>query len=425
MSVRVGIAADSGAGSESALARVSTAADAVARVPDVSETTHTLLASLADATGAVRASLMLVNPATGRLTISAALGLPEHLIGQDVVPRPRSISEWVFRQRRAIVLNGEVQDQRFESYGENTGLIESALSLPLEGASGPIGVVNLARHSPAPVFADDDQTQIAARLPAVASAIARARATAAATRSWTALADGAATRCSMMPLGRLEVRGYELAFARRGSERLCADGVERIAGAGGGQTLLVYDVTGDGSEAAVTAALVQGMFAALAGHVSSVTAIASRISAELFARLGGRRPASLWVGHLTRTGELAYCTAGYPAPRWVPADGSPQIALDRGGPMTGALAEPRYEEERLRLLPGDLVAMVSDGVLEGRSTTDQPFGITRVADVLDEHRRQPVDVLCEAVVEAAIAWSGRPTPVDDAVAFALRYSPGD
>jgi hypothetical protein len=33
--------------------------------------------------------------------------------------------------------------------------------------------------------------------------------------------------------------------------------------------------------------------------------------------------------------------------------------------------------------------------------------------------------VCEAILDGAIAWSGRPVPTDDAIAFALRYTPGD
>ncbi len=425
MPARARAATNSSSAPDTSLRSVADVAASVARPLELSTTSATLLAALANATGSARASLMLLNPATGRLTIAAAIGLPQHLLGQDVVPRPRSIAEWVFRNRRGIVLNGEVRDQRFESSGEGSGQIESALSMPLEGRDGPLGVVNLARHSPAPVFSDQDQAALATTLSPVAEAVMRARTQLSATRSWTQLVNGAAGRCSMMPLGRLEVRGYELGFARHGSDRLCADGVERMADAGGGQMLLAWDVTGEGAEAATTAAFIQGMFASLAGHVGSVTGIAARVHAELLARHGGRRPAALWAAQLTRTGELSYCTAGYPAPRWVPADGSPQIALDCGGPLTGAFADTHFDEERIRLLPGDVVALASDGVLGGRSTTDQPFGLTRLADVLDEHRRQPLDVLCQAVIDASDAWSGRPTPVDDALAFALRYTPGN
>lgn len=402
---------------------VAAAAGDLGSTPDLSIAARTLLESLASATGAARASIMLVNPSTGRLTITAALGLPGHLVGQDVVPRPRSIAEWVYRNGRGIILNGEVRDQRFEASGEDSGAIESALSLPLVAGTQPVGVVNLARTA-APLFGDDAMAEIAAGLAPVASALERVRTAEHATRSWAALADGAAGRCSLMPLGCLEVRGYELGFDRRGSARLCADAVERVPHASG-QSVLVLDVSGEGAEAATLAAFVQGTFAALAGHVRSAAEIASRISAAVHARTGGRRTAALWVAHLHRTGELAYCTAGYAPPRWVPADGSPQITLDRGGPIAGAFADATYEEERLRLLPGDLVTVVSDGVLEGRGTTDQPFGAARVAEIVDECRRQPLDHLCAAILDGAIRWSGRPVPIDDAVVFALRYTPGD
>ena len=68
-----------------------------------------LLAPLVRATGARRASLMLVNPDTGKLRIVAGLGLNAELIGRDVDWRPSSIAEWVFRKRQGLGACGVVR----------------------------------------------------------------------------------------------------------------------------------------------------------------------------------------------------------------------------------------------------------------------------------------------------------------------------
>lgn len=395
------------------------------RTPSAGETAGALLAALAAASSASRASLMVVDPATGRLVIAAAQGLPAHVVGQDVASRPRGIAEWVFRNRRALRLEGDVRDARLEGSGPGGLGVDSAVSLPLLAQGAAIGVLNLARHSPAPRFTDAEAEALVVALAPVADCLARVRARELAARSWAALADGAAARCSLMPLGALEVAGYELAFARRGAARVACDVVERVGHERGGHSLLALDVSGAGADAAALAAFVQGLFVALACHERSPAGIVSRIDAELMARHGGRRPARMWVARLSLTGRLEACRAGYPPPAWVPADGHPHITLDDGGPPAGALAGVRYGEERMRLLPGDIVVVTSDGVLEARGAGDQPFGARRVGGIVDARRRMPLDSLCEAILDGAAEWSGRPTPADDAIALALRYTPGD
>ena len=86
----------------------------VARAPGLEACCADLLTPLAAAVNATRASLMLVNHHTGRLRITAAFGLPGELVGRDMPARPRSIGEWVMRNQRPLILNGEVNEERFE-----------------------------------------------------------------------------------------------------------------------------------------------------------------------------------------------------------------------------------------------------------------------------------------------------------------------
>jgi sigma-B regulation protein RsbU (phosphoserine phosphatase) len=384
-----------------------------------------MLALCVEATSTTRASLMAINPATGRLAIVAAVGLPEALVGLDVTPRPRSIAEWVYRNERGLILNGEVRDQRFEG-NNDADEIDSAMSLPLLSTRGPVGVLNLARRSPAPVFSEAEMKTLEAMLPPIAEAIERLRREQLGLRAVEALERLAANSSStLLPLGAVEVRGYEMALLHRPSAGFGGDRCERVPHPNGAQSLLAIDVCGSGPKAAGVASFVQGLFVALASTERSVAGMMARLNAELCARLEEREFAALWLGQLTLKGELIYCTAGFSAPIWVPGDGSPVARLDKGGPVAGAMSTSRYVEESLRLMPGDLVVLASDGVLEARGTSDQPFGHDRLGEIAGELRRQPLERLTTAVSDAARAFSGRPVPTDDAMVLALRYNPGN
>jgi GAF domain-containing protein len=140
--------------------RIAETCAAVAAVPDIVVACGQLLPLLVEASGASRASIMLINPDTGRLMVANAFGLPLDLTGRDLPYRPRSIAEWVLRNQRPLILNGEVKEERFEGSDRT---IESALSLPIEGFDGPVGVVNLARPMPSRLF-DEAQMIAVARL---------------------------------------------------------------------------------------------------------------------------------------------------------------------------------------------------------------------------------------------------------------------
>ena len=100
------------------------------------------------------------------------------------------------------------------------------------------------------------------------------------------------------------------------------------------------------------------------------------------------------------------------------------VRLGTGGPAVGKSAQPHYEEEQVRLLPGDLVVVVSDAVLDARNVMGQPFGEERVAELVCEMRRHPLERVAEAILEGAQSYSGRREPTDDLCVIALRYAPG-
>jgi phosphoserine phosphatase RsbU/P len=406
-------------------ARLSAVSAALWPEPDLGAAAAVLLLPLIEWTGAARGSILVLNPATGRLAIVAAVGLREGLLGQESPPRPRSISEWVFRNRRGLILDGEVRDQRFEGSAGTEG-IESALSLPLVAEGIPLGVVNLARLSPAPVFAGEEMAALEARLVPVAAAldrVARARAALLEARRIEARASGSGS--ALLPPGASEVHHFDLALAHRPAAVPAGDLCERVPHAGGDQSLLMLDPPGLGGQAGAIAAFVQGLFVTLAAPERSASGMAARLGAEIHQRLGPRHATAAWVAQLTGGGELSYCNAGHAWPLWIPADGSDVTRLDRGGPLLGALPAAPYEEERLRLLPGDIVLVASDGVLDARGISDQPFGHPRLAELAAASRGLPLERLADGVLDAVVEFSGRPVPTDDLTILALRFHPGD
>ena len=92
--------------------------------------------------------------------------------------------------------------------------------------------------------------------------------------------------------------------------------------------------------------------------------------------------------------------------------------------MVGAEARAQWEEEQVRLLPGDMVITVSSGVLGARNVTGQPFGPERLYECIAEHRHQELDTLAEGIVRVVVSWTGRPVPTDDLSVLAVRFSPG-
>lgn len=390
---------------------------------DLSTGCASLLDHLVDVVTATRASLMVVNPLTGRLSIRAAVGLPPEIVGVDVRTRRGSIAEWVFRQRRGLLLNGEVNDQRFE--GSAGKEVESAMSVPLMNGDTIIGVLNLAREAAAPVFGDADLRVVQDLSPHIALAVERMQESFLAERAWGRVrAMRARGLKSQVPIGRSEVRGYQFGYAHRSSLQMGADLCERASHASGEHTMLFTDSGSDGPEALVASSLVQGLFVGLAVQDRPPVALISRLNAELCARLSSGATVGLWSASLGPSGQFSYCNAGLPPALWATADGQVH-ALQTAGIAAGGSQHARYDEETLRLLAGDVVVVTTEALLQTPDAAERPFGIERLTEVLSENLRQPLDRLVDCVMGAVLEHGGRPIPPDDLSLLAIRFTRGE
>uniref|UniRef100_A0A832I3R8 GAF domain-containing protein n=1 Tax=Eiseniibacteriota bacterium TaxID=2212470 RepID=A0A832I3R8_UNCEI len=373
-----------------------------------------LLARVAAHAAAWRVSVQVVDAQSGALRLAAGLGLEPRADRAGAAPRRRSVSRWVLDHGRGVVLHGAASDERFEGTGE-AGL-ESTITVPLTCDGGTVGVASLARRAPAEPFTEADLAGLARALePLGAILAARARARAQARPG---------VPPTLLPEGLTETARYEIAVARATALAPAFDVCDRVPHPDGSFTLLVADVAGRGAPAALAAGFLQGQFAAAASPSRSAAGLAAQIATAVAARFGPGATSGLWVAHFGRGGDTASCAAGHPAALWVPCEGDPIVALERGGPPPGAADPPRFEEERIRLLPGDLVVCASDGVL-GTDDAD-PAGVSRASleEWLAQHRRLPVDRIAAGVLALAARGSARAFPADDRLAIVVRYRPG-
>lgn len=121
------------------LARVSRS---LLRSIDLDEQLRLTLHLAAEALGADRGSIMLIDPREGDLEIRVSEGLPSGASRR--LRMGEGISGWVAQHNEPVVLHGGVDDPRFAGRDPSIG---SALSLPLAIDAGIIGVLNIVRRS--------------------------------------------------------------------------------------------------------------------------------------------------------------------------------------------------------------------------------------------------------------------------------------
>jgi hypothetical protein len=138
----------------------------------------------------------------------------------------------------------------------------------------------------------------------------------------------------------------------------------------GVQRVVLGDVSGKGSAAAMTAALLLG---GAADHDTEAPAdLLAHLNRVLFdSRVGGF--ATCLCADISPDGQVILANAGHLAP-YIHREEA-QVAA--GLPLGLTRQQNEYMETRLSLPPGDTLTLISDGVVEARSQSGELFGFDR------------------------------------------------
>lgn len=187
-----------------------------------------------------------------------------------------------------------------------------------------------------------------------------------------------------------------------------------------------YMVLDDG-RVAITVADVSGKGAAAALLMSSFRASLRALDlgalgpAESLSRLNRFVHSSVEVGKFItaflglldpRTGELVYSCAGHEPPLVIDTSGNIE-ALSIGGLILGLFPDALYEEGRLKMPAGSLLAVFTDGVTDAQSPSGEFYGEERLRTSLRHAESEKCQTLLNRVVTALHDFADTRAQFDD------------
>jgi serine phosphatase RsbU (regulator of sigma subunit)/pSer/pThr/pTyr-binding forkhead associated (FHA) protein len=182
---------------------------------------------------------------------------------------------------------------------------------------------------------------------------------------------------------------------------------------------ILGDVAGKGAPAALLAAAVLGMFGVEAAYQASPASLITRLNQNVFRRGIEARFLTAFYGMLAPDGTLTYSNAGHNAPVLVGRDSVRR--LEAGGLVLGLFEHAAYEEEPVRLAPGELIVAFSDGVSEAFNEAGDEFTDERLLASVAVHRGKTPQELLVGVLADVRTFCGRAMPADDVTLVVVRY----
>ena len=140
--------------------------------------------------------------------------------------------------------------------------------------------------------------------------------------------------------------------------------------------LAVADISGKGLPASLMMTQLSAFLRAMADRrVEDWGKLAHRLNARMNEVRDRNRYATLFMGSINPDdGCMRYVNAGHNPPLLIPAEGGPVIRLEPTGPMVGLLPGAAFREGHARMLPGDVLIIFTDGVIDAEDVHGQDLG---------------------------------------------------
>jgi phosphoserine phosphatase len=302
------------------------------------------------------------------------------------------------------------------------------LSLPLVGYDDQlVGVLQLVNRLVG-VFEADDEAVAAALAAQCAVALQRMQMTerlVSAEKLRQEISVAREVLMGTLPKAPPMLPGYDFAGLFQPTDDTGGDTYDFVPCEDGRVFILMGDATGHGIGPALSATQVRAMLRVAPRLGAGLDDAFRHINDQLVVDLSEDRFVTAFLGQLDpRTHQLRYHSGGQgPLLHFRAADLGCEFSPPTTFPM-GAMPLPALKPARVATLaPGDVFALVSDGVYEYQDAEERQFGEEGVAEVLRRYHDRPMPYLLGRLMEALREFGRGAPQLDDVTVVLIRRLP--
>jgi len=223
-----------------------------------------------------------------------------------------------------------------------------------------------------------------------------------------------------MPLPK--IKGFKFAGAAFPADATGGDYFDFLTLPGDSIGIAIGDVSGHGIGSALLMVELRAFLRAFAQQTPNVGDIFSLINNALVADLEQDRFATLIFCCLDpSTRSFVYASAGHTPGYIMGADGEVKRTLKSTDFPLGFMPDHKFTcSERIELQPGDIIALLTDGITETERPDQEAFGADRTLAYIREHRHEHVQLIINGLYKAVRDFSDGMPQVDDITAVLCR-----
>lgn len=237
------------------------------------------------------------------------------------------------------------------------------------------------------------------------------------------LVAGRAVQLALMPPESPAVPGWDVWLYTEPANDVGGDLVDHLQIDAQHHGIALGDVAGKALPAALLMVKLQATLRALVPLFPALDALGGSLNRILHRDgLPNRFATLVYLALTAGSGHVRYLNAGHVPPLVV--RGSSIEELPGGSIALGFIPEAEFTERSVELSGGDVLVVVSDGVVEAMNAADEFFGDDRLRAALSSVAGQPARELGLSVLASLRAFVGQKKPHDDVSIVVVRCQSG-
>ncbi len=230
----------------------------------------------------------------------------------------------------------------------------------------------------------------------------------------------------LLPSSNRASDGFKIAADWMPAARVSGDFYDTFTMRANQPAFVLGDVSGKGVPAALLMGVIHGAVRASCWTESPLQHQEStrQMNRLLYERAATERFASMFWSYFDPESEhLKYVNAGHCPPLLLKAaQRNTILRLSIGGPVLGLIPDARFQQGSVRLEPGDVLVLYSDGIVEAANSADEEFGEERLGAVLRRCSQIGAEKVRDRILASVEAFTGQAVPQDDRTLLVVVYS---
>lgn len=216
--------------------------------------------------------------------------------------------------------------------------------------------------------------------------------------------------------------GFEIEGASHPAEGISGDYFDYMPLSDGSLGLVIGDVSGHGLGPALIMAATRSYLRALALTHCDVGEILTLANKALAADVADGRFVTLLLARLDPLErKLVYSSAGHQPAYILSPNGAVKAELGSTDVPLGVMSDGAFSaSEALTLEPGELLVMLTDGIVEASDGAGQPFGVARTLETVRVNRSRPAREIVESLYQEVDRHAQHHSPADDLTAVVIK-----